>query len=61
MDNQLTLVISSDLQARADSLARHLGLTRSALFAEAVADFLDLHGEVGDDEPPPGDEPDVVF
>jgi len=46
MDVQLTLVIPAGLHAQAESLARRLGLTRSALYAEAVADFLDLHGEV---------------
>jgi predicted transcriptional regulator len=63
MDTQLMLVISSDLQARADALARRLGLTRSALFAEALADFLDLHGDPpgsGEDELPEG-EPDAIF
>jgi len=45
MDVQLTLVIPAGLHAQAEALARRLGLTRSALYAEAVADFLDLHGE----------------
>jgi len=48
MDVQLTLVIPAHLHAQAEALARRLGLTRSALHAEALADFLDLHGE------PPG-------
>lgn len=46
MDVQLTLVIPADLHAQAEALARRLGLTRSAIYAEAIADFLDLHGEV---------------
>jgi predicted transcriptional regulator len=45
MDVQLTLVIPAELHAQAESLARRLGLTRSTLYAEALADFLDLHGE----------------
>ena len=46
MDVQLTLVIPAGLHAQAEGLARRLGLTRSALYAEALADFLDLHGEL---------------
>jgi predicted transcriptional regulator len=45
MDVQLTLVIPAALHAQGEALARRLGLTRSALYAEALADFLDLHGE----------------
>ena len=47
MDVQLTVVIPASLHAQADSLARRLGLTRSALHTEALADFLDLHDEPG--------------
>jgi predicted transcriptional regulator len=45
MDVQFTLVIPAGLHAQAEALARRLGLTRSTLYAEALADFLDLHGE----------------
>jgi|GEM_PF-6189704 len=63
MDTQLTVMISTDLQARADALARRLGLTRSALYAEAVADFLDLHGDPpgGADDGLPDGEPEAIF
>jgi predicted transcriptional regulator len=46
MDIQVTLVVPAVIHAQAEALARRLGLTRSALYSEAVADFLDLHGEV---------------
>jgi len=55
MDVQLTLVIPVGLHAQAEALARRLGLTRSALYAEALADFLDLHGEAAG-AADPGDE-----
>jgi predicted transcriptional regulator len=45
MDAQITLVIDEALLARADALARRLGLARSALWHEAMEDFLDLHGD----------------
>ena len=50
MDVQITLVVDPALLAQADALARRLGLTRSAVWHEAMADFLDLHGEVRSDE-----------
>jgi predicted transcriptional regulator len=50
MSVQITLVVDEALLARADALARRLGLTRSALWPEAMADFLDLHGETRRDE-----------
>ena len=50
MDAQITLVIDVSLVAQADALARRLGLTRSALWHEAMVDFLDLHGEPRRDE-----------
>lgn len=53
MDVQITLVLPAGLHAQAEVLARRLGLTRSALLAEALADYLDLHGEAC---AAPGDE-----
>lgn len=50
MDVQITLVVDAALLARADALARRLGLTRSAVWHEAMEDFLDLHGETRRDE-----------
>jgi hypothetical protein len=45
MDVQITLVVPAVIHAQAEALARRLGLTRSSLYVEAVADWLDLHGE----------------
>jgi hypothetical protein len=45
MDVQITLVVPAVIHAQAEALARRLGLTRSGLYTEAVADWLDLHGE----------------
>jgi predicted transcriptional regulator len=61
MDVQITLVIPAVLHAQADGLARRLGLTRSALHAEALADFLDLHGEVAAGEAEAAADPDEDF
>lgn len=44
MDVQVTLVLPAVLHAQAERLARQLGLTRSALCGEALADFIDMHG-----------------
>ncbi len=56
MDVQITLVVPAVIHAQAESLARRLGLTRSALYAEAVADYLDLHGEDAGAAPDPDEE-----
>ena len=50
MDVQITLVVPAELVARAEAMARRLGITRSAVWHEAMADFLDLHGDARSDE-----------
>lgn len=59
MDVQITLVVPAVIHAQAEALARRLGLTRSSLYAEAVSDFLDLHGEAeGAEGSPDGEDGD---
>jgi len=45
MDVQVVVVIPGRLADRASAAAQHLGITRSALVAEALEDFLDMHGD----------------
>jgi len=61
-DVQLSIILPADKLDALDAFARRRNLTRSAVLCEALADFLDLHGDAdildddAVDEPGPVDD-----